>query len=325
MMALPASTLSGSDPKIIRFSHVVSENTPKGWGAMELARRVNKALKGKVRMEVYPNGTLFNDNQAIEAVAMGSLEMAAPSTAKFKGFVPGLQLFDIPFLFSDLHAVHKTMDGEIGRELKSIFRKRALGIQLLDFWDNAFKQFTCNTNPLTTPNDFKGMKFRIMDSEILEAQIEALGGVGYQSAFSDVFDLLSEGKMDGQENTASNIYTQHYHTVQHYMTLSNHGYLGYLVIVNQAFWEGLPWPVQKKISAILKEVTLGVREKAIAFNQHALTALKTYAETHDAFEIVSLTSDEKQALQRAVAPVEKEFKDLIPKRWLETIQHDHGL
>lgn len=321
-LSFPASTLSQSHPVIIRFSHVVSEDTPKGWGALEFARRVNKSLEGKVEVEVYPNGALYDDNEAIEAVAMGGLEMAAPSTAKFKGFVPGLQLFDMPFLFSDIHSVHKTIDGEIGRELKSIFQQRTLGITLLSFWDNAFKQFTCNVRPLRSPDDFKGLKFRIMDSEILEAEIGALGGVSYQSAFSDVFHLLAEGKMDGQENTASNIYTQEYHTVQRYMTLSNHGYLGYLVIVNQKFWEGLSWPVRKKITAILKEVSLGVREKAVAFNQHALAELKQYASSRDSFEIVHLTPNERNALRNAVSSVEKQFEDLIPARWIERIRQD---
>lgn len=298
----------------------MEENTPKGWGAMEFASRVNKALAGKITVEVFPRGELYNDNQAIEAVAMGSLEMAAPSSAKFKGFVPGLQLFDMPFLFSDIHSVHKTIDENIGREIKDIFQQRALGIKLLSFWDNAFKQFTCNVKPLRTLSDFKGLKFRIMGSEILEAQISALGAFGHQTPFFKVYPMLEKGIMDGQENTASNIYTQNYHRVQRYMTFSNHGYLGYLVIVNQDFWESLPWVIRKQISAILKEVTAGVRQKAMELDQTHSQLLREYAEKNSNFQVVDLNGKEKRALQDAVAPVQHQFSDIIPQRWIDTIQ-----
>jgi len=322
LLTTPASTSSESHLIKIRFSHVVAENTPKGWGAREFARRVNKALAGKVLVEVFSDGTLYNDNQAIEAVAMGNLEMAAPSSAKFKGFVPGLQLFDMPFLFDDLHSVHRTIDGDIGREIMEIFKQRRLGIKLLAFWDNAFKQFTCSVKPLHTPLDFKGLKFRIMESEILDSQITALGASGHQIPFSKVYDMLDKGIMDGQENTASNIFTQGYQRVQRYMTFSNHGYLGYLVIVNQDFWEGLPWTIQKQISAILKEVTAVVREKAVALDHNNSRLLREYAEKNGTFETLDLNKDEKQALKEAVTPVHGQFSEIIPQRWIKSIKRD---
>ena len=164
--------------KKIRFSHVVSVNTPKGWAANEFANRVNKALDGRYVVTVFPNAQLYGDNQAIEALSAGFIEMAAPSSAKFIGSVPALQLFDMPFLFPSIETVHKTVDGHIGDEIRAMFIERGLGIKLMTFWDNAFKQFSSNVRPLLKPADFKGVKFRIMSSDVLEAQMAGLGGGG---------------------------------------------------------------------------------------------------------------------------------------------------
>ena len=248
MVGLLHKSVASDAPIVIRFSHVVAENTPKGWGAQEFARRVNQELHGKVRVDVFPNGMLYQDNQAIEALASGDLEMAAPSSAKFMGMVPALQLFDMPFLFSDIHSVHAVIDGAIGQEIKDIFLNRRLGIRLLTFWDNAFKQFTCNAHPLSSPDDFKGLKFRIMSSDVLEAQMTSLGASGIRLSFQDVYEALESGIVDGQENTASNIYTGNFHKVQQYLSFSDHGYLGYVVIINDAFWNTLSRSIQKKLT-----------------------------------------------------------------------------
>ncbi len=324
-LSTPATIISKSHITKIRFSHSAVEDTPKGWGAREFAKRVNKALAGKVIVEVFPDGEMYNDNQAIEAVAMGTLEMAAPSSSKFKGFVPGLQLFDMPFLFKNLDSVHKTIDGNIGREIIESFHQRTLGIKLLGFWDDAFKQFTCNIKPLQAPSDFMGVKFRIMDSEILDAQINTLGAKGYQSPLSKVYSMLEKGVMDGQENSASNIYTRNFYRVQRYMTVSNHGYMGDLVIINQDFWERLPWIIQKQISAILKEVTVVVRKKAVALDNEHFRLLREYAKQNNNFEVLDLNADQKKAFQEAVFPVQNQFSDIIPQRWIRSIKKDQEM
>jgi C4-dicarboxylate-binding protein DctP len=307
-------------PFKIRFSHVVSENTPKGWAAMEFANRVNTELAGKVEVTVFPNAQLYGDNQAIEALSAGFIEMAAPSSAKFVGSVPALQVFDMPFLFKDIKAVHKTVDGEIGDELRTMFDKRGLGIKLMTFWDNAFKQFSDNTRALVKPSDFNGVKFRIMSSDILEAQMKALGGVGLKLPFSEVYNALEQGVVDGQENTASNIYTKKFHEVQKYMTFSNHGYLGYAVIVNQKFWDSLPKDIQASLSKILMEVTEKEREKAVELDKEQAALIRDYAKKSGKLRIIDLTAAQKNALQKAVTQVHNQFSDVVPASWIKTIK-----
>ncbi|GAB6146444.1 DctP family TRAP transporter solute-binding subunit [Desulfocicer niacini] len=319
MAGILGRSMASDAPIVIRFSHVVSENTPKGWGAKEFARRVNQELHGKVRVDVFPNGTLYQDNQAIEALAAGDLEMAAPSSAKFMGMVPALQLFDMPFLFSDIHSVHATIDGVIGQEMKDIFLHRRLGIRLLTFWDNAFKQFTCNVTPLLSPDDFKGLKFRIMSSDVLESQMTSLGASGIRLPFQEVYDALERGIVDGQENTASNIYTGNFHKVQRYMTFSDHGYLGYVVIINDAFWNTLPRMIQKKLNTILDEVTQDVRQKARELDIKQSAMIRSYAATHGQPVITVLNAAQKKGIQKAMGPVYQKFSSIVPERWISTI------
>lgn len=318
LVAVPASM--AKKPKKIRFSHVVSENTPKGWAAEEFAARVNKALEGKYQVVVFPNSQLYDDNQAVEAISAGFIEMAAPSSAKFVGSVPALQLFDMPFLFPNIKTVHKVIDGKIGDEIRNMFVERKLGIKLMTFWDNAFKQFSSNVRPLLKPDDFKGVKFRIMSSDVLEAQMDGLGGVGLKLPFSEVYNALEQGVVDGQENTASNIYTKKFHEVQKYLTFSNHGYLGYAVIVNQKFWDELPPDVQKTISKILTEVTALEREKAVELDKEQGQLIRDYAKKSGKLQIFDLTPQQMKVLQDAMKPVHDKFSDVVPTKWIEEIK-----
>ena len=304
----------------IRFTHVVSENTPKGWAANEFAARVNAALKGSYEVVVFPNSQLYDDNQAIEALSAGFVEMAAPSSAKFVGSVPALQLFDMPFLFPSIKTVHAVIDGEIGDEIRNMFVERKLGIKLMTFWDNAFKQFSSNVRPLLKRADFKGVKFRIMSSDVLEAQMSALGGVGLKLPFAEVYNALEQGVVDGQENTASNIYTKKFHEVQKYMTFSNHGYLGYAVIINQKFWDELPAEVQNTITKILTEVTALERQKAIELDQEQGQLIREYAEKSGKLKIFDLTPEQTTELQEAMKPVHDKFANVVPTKWIEKIK-----
>jgi C4-dicarboxylate-binding protein DctP len=246
--------------------------------------------------------------------------MAAPSPAKFVGSVPALQLFDMPFLFPSIKTVHAVIDGEIGDEIRNMFAERKLGIKLMTFWDNAFKQFSSNVRPLMKRADFKGVKFRIMSSDVLEAQMSALGGVGLKLPFAEVYNALEQGVVDGQENTASNVYTKKFHEVQKYMTFSNHGYLGYAVIINQKFWDGLPADVQNTITKILTEVTALERQKAIELDQEQGQLIREYAERSGKLKIFDLTPEQTTELQEAMKPVHDKFADVVPTKWIEKIR-----
>jgi C4-dicarboxylate-binding protein DctP len=318
LLIVPASM--AKKPIKIRFSHVVSENTPKGWAANEFAARVNKALEGKYQVVVFPNAQLYGDNQAIEALSAGFIEMAAPSSAKFVGSVPALQLFDMPFLFPSIETVHKVVDGKIGDEIRNMFIERKLGIKLMTFWDNAFKQFSSNVRPLLKPADFEGVKFRIMSSDVLEAQMAGLGGVGLKLPFAEVYNALEQGVVDGQENTASNIYTKKFHEVQKYLTFSNHGYLGYAVIMNQKFWDKLTADVQKTISKTLTDVTVLERKKAVELDKEQGQLIRDYAKKSGKLRIYDLTPAQTAALQKAMKPVHDKFADVVPTKWVEEIK-----
>ncbi len=319
LLAVPAATAK-KKPFKIRFSHVVSVNTPKGWAANEFAARVNETLKGKVKVVVFPSAQLYGDNQAIEALSAGFIEMAAPSSAKFVGSVPALQLFDMPFLFPSLETVHKVVDGAIGDDIRAMFIKRGLGIKLMTFWDNAFKQFSSNVRPLIKPADFKGVKFRIMSSDVLEAQMHGLGAVGLKLPFAEVYNALEQGVVDGQENTASNIYTKKFHEVQKYLSFSNHGYLGYAVIMNQKFWDKLPADIQKTISKILTEVTAEARMKAVELDKKQSALIRDYAKKSGRLKIYDLTAAQTAELQKAMKPVHDKFADVVPTKWINQIK-----
>ena len=301
----------------ISFSHVVADNTPKGWAAKEFADRANKELKGKVKVTVFPNSQLYDDNQAVEALSAGFIQMAAPSTAKFVGSIPQLQLFDEPFLFATTEATHKTIDGPIGQEIMGMFKNR--GLKALAFWDNGFKDFTNNKHPLIKPEDFKGVKFRIMSSDILEAQMHEVDAVGLKLPFGEVHNALEQGVVDGQENTPSNTYSKKLHEVQKYYTISDHGYLGYVVITSESFWNKLPADVRDTLERIMKEVTQEERKMAKEMNEADLAKIKDYAQKTGRLQIHQLTPQEKAVMQKAMEPVHKMFPQMIPVKWIDEI------
>ena len=220
---------------VIKFSHVVTPTTPKGKAAQYFADQVNEKLAGKVRVEVFPNSQLYNDNKVMEAMRLASGNtglMAAPSMSKFVKFSKKLQVFDIPFLFNDIKDVHKLVDSPIAEGMVAPLEKK--GIKALGFWDNGMKVFSIKGDkPLkVSPDDFKGKKFRIQSSEVHEAMIQALGGTPQKLPFKEVYTALGQGVVDGQENAWSNVYSKKFFEVQDYITVSNHSYLGYLLVVS---------------------------------------------------------------------------------------------
>jgi C4-dicarboxylate-binding protein DctP len=315
VMIIPAAV--AKKPIKISFSHVVADNTPKGWAASEFARRANEALKGKVKVTVFANAQLYDDNQAVEALSAGFIQMIAPASAKFVGSVPQLQLFDQPFLFATTEATHKTIDGPIGKEIMKSFDKR--GLKALAVWDNGFKDFTNNKHPLIKPEDFKGVKFRIMSSDILEAQMHKVDAVGLKLPFGEVYNALEQGVVDGQENTPSNIYSKKLHEVQNYYTISNHGYLGYVVITTEKFWNKLPDDVRDTLEKIMAEVTREERLKAKEMNEADLAKIKEYAQQTGKLKIHELTPQEKAVMQKTMEPVHKMFPQFIPASWIDEI------
>ncbi len=304
---------------VIKFSHVVAPNTPKGKGADRFKELAEKYTAGKVKVEVYPNSQLYKDKEELEALQLGAVQMLAPSLAKFGPLgVKEFEIFDLPFIFPSKEALVKVTGGAIG---KALFKKlEDKGIVGLAYWDNGFKVMSAN-KPLKSPDDFLGLKMRIQSSKVLEAQMKALGALPQVMAFSEVYQGLQTGVVDGTENPPSNMYTQKMHEVQKYATLSDHGYLGYAVIVNKKFWDGLPADLRAPLDKAMAEATTYANEIAQKENDDALAAMKASGKT----EFYTMTAADKAAWIKALKPVHDEMAGRVGKDLLAEIYRDTGV
>ncbi len=316
-----AAVLSGpafAQEVVIKFSHVVAPNTPKGKGAERFKELAEKATKGRVKVEVYPNSQLYKDKEELEALQLGAVQMLAPSLAKFGPLgVKEFEVFDLPFIFPSKEALVKVTKGPIG---KALFKKlESKGITGLGFWDNGFKIMSANKK-IAMPDDFLGLKMRIQSSKVLEAQMKALGALPQVMAFSEVYQGLQTGVVDGTENPPSNMYTQKMYEVQKHASLSNHGYLGYAVIVNKKFWDGLPADIRTALDTSMAEATDYANAIAQEENDKALAAMKAAGKT----EFHELTATEKAAWMKALKPVHEQMADRIGKDLLAEIYKETG-
>ncbi|MGX9786324.1 TRAP transporter substrate-binding protein [Janthinobacterium lividum] len=303
-------------PIVIKFSHVVATDTPKGQAAERFKQLAEKATNGKVKVELYPNSQLYKDKEELEALQLGAVQMLAPSLAKFGPLgVKEFEAFDLPYIFPTKTALYNVTEGEIGKSLLKKLEPK--GITGLAYWDNGFKVMSAN-KPLHSPADFKGLKMRIQSSKVLDAQMRALGANPQVLAFSEVYQALQTGVVDGTENPPSNMYTQKMHEVQKHVTVSNHGYLGYAVIVNKKFWDGLPPDIRAQLEKAMREAT--TFEKAIAQrdNDQALDAIKKAGRT----QIYTLTVQEQAEWRKALAPVQKTMEARIGKDLISAINKE---
>ncbi len=293
------------DKIVIKFSHVVAPDTPKGKAAAKFEELAEAYTAGAVDIEVYPNSQLYKDKEEMEALQLGAVQMLAPSLAKFGPLgVQDFEVFDLPFLFADYETLRKVTQGPVGQTLLAKLQDK--GITGLAYWDNGFKIMSANS-PLKVPDDFLGLKMRIQSSKVIEAYMNALGAVPQVMAFSEVYQALQTGVVDGTENPPSNMYTQKMNEVQTHATLSNHGYLGYAVIVNKQFWDGLPTDVRAGLDKAMLEATEYANAIAKEENDNALAAMVAAGTT----EFYELTPEERAAWIEAVSPVFEEMADRI--------------
>jgi len=313
-----AGTTLAQQPIVIKFSHVVALDTPKGKGAEYFKKLAEERTKGRVKIEIYPNSTLYKDGEEMEALQLGSVQMLAPSVAKFGPLgVREFEVFDLPYIFDDFAQLHKVTQGAVG---KLLFDKlQAKGIVGLAYWDNGFKDFSAN-KPLRLPSDAKGMKFRIQSSKVLESEIRALGGIPQVMAFSEVYQALQTGVVDGTENPPSNFYTQKMNEVQKYFTLTDHGVIEYAVIANKKFWDALPADIRTALEGAMKDASKYANDIAKEENDKALAAVKATGKT----EIVTLPPEAKAAWKKQLIPVHKEQEGRIGKDIIEAVYKDVG-
>ena len=300
-------------PIIIKFSHVVAKDTPKGKAAEKFKELAEAATKGKVKIEIYPNSTLYKDKEELEALQLGAVQMLAPSLAKFGPLgVKEFELFDLPFIFADKKALAKITEGPIGLELLN--KLDAKGILGLAYWDNGFKMMS-SSRPIHVPTDMKGLKMRIQASKVLDEQMRVLGANPQVMAFSEVYQALQTGVVDGAENPPSNLYTQKMHEVQKHLTVTNHGYIGYAVIVNRKFWDKLPVDVRTQLESAMREASKYANTIAQQENDRALEAVKKAGTT----TVYVPNEKEKAAWQAALLPVQKTMEDRIGKELIAAV------
>lgn len=306
------------EPILIKFSHVVAIDTPKGKAAEKFRDLAALYTNNKVKVELYPNSQLYKDKEELEALQLGAVQMLAPSLAKFGPLgVKEFEVFDLPFLFDNYDQLHKVTQGPVGQALLS--KLSAKGIIGVAYWDNGFKQMSAN-KPLREPADFHGLKMRIQSSKVLDAQMRALGANPQIMAFSEVYQALQTGVVDGTENPVSNFYTQKMHEVQKHMTLSDHGYLGYAVIVNKKFWDGLPAEIRAQLDKAMLEATSFANQIAKQENDAALEAVRNSGKTG----ILSLTPAQRSAWRTAMIKVHKEMASRIGAELIQSIYQATG-
>lgn len=295
---------------VMKVSHVVSATTPKGMAADFFEKRVEELTGGKIDVQVFPNSQLYGDGEEMKALVMNNVQLIMPSLSKFTSIAPQMQLFDLPFIFRDKNHLYNVMDGEVGATLKSFVDEKKQ-MKAMDYWDAGFKHLSTNSAPILNPEDAAGKKYRIQSSKVLEAQFKAVGGNPQVLPFSEVYSALQQGVVDGTENPLSNFYTKKFHEVQTSLTLSSHGYLGYLVVMNEQFWNKLPKDLQEKVEQAMKEATKFEREAATKDDEHVMSELNKYAAETNKLKIVEFTAEQKQKWQKTMAQVYPQFYDVI--------------
>ena len=317
-LALAVGPAHAQQPIIIKFSHVVANDTPKGKGAEYFKKLAEERTKGKVKVEIYPNSQLYKDGEEMEALQLGSVQVLAPSLAKFGPLgVREFEVFDLPYIFDNYEQLHKVTQGPIGKALfQKLESKQIVG---LAYWDNGFKDFSANKE-LKSPADVKGLKMRIQSSNVLEAQMRALSAIPQKMAFSEVYQGLQTGVVDGTENPPSNFYTQKFYEVQKHNTLTNHGYLGYAVIVNKKFWDGLPADVRTALESAMTDSTKYANDLAKKDNEDATEAVRKSGKT----QVLTLTPAEKAVWKKALVPVHREMEGRIGKDLIQQVYKETG-
>ena len=316
-MGLSAAAVA-ADPIVIKFSHVVAQDTPKGKAAEKFKALAEQYTNGAVKVEVYANSTLYKDKEEMEALQLGAVQLLAPSLAKFGPLgVREFEVFDLPYIFDGYDALNKITQGPVGAQLLAKLEPK--GIRGLAFWDNGFKSFSANS-PIKKPEDLRGKKMRIQSSKVLEEQMREVKSLPQVMAFSEVYQALQTGVVDGTENPHSNLYTQKMHEVQKHMTLTDHGYLGYAVITNKKFWDGLPAEVRTQLDKALAESTAYANQIAKEENDKSLEAVRASGKT----EIHTPTAEEKAAFKKAFMPVHKKMESRIGADLIQSIYKETG-
>ncbi|MFC9274750.1 C4-dicarboxylate TRAP transporter substrate-binding protein DctB [Bacillus spizizenii] len=301
------------DQIVFTFSHVVAENTPKGLAANKFAELVNEKSGGKIKIEVFPNGSLYSDIEEIEALQNGDVQFIAPSTSKLGMLSSEWGVLDLPYAFTNYDAVKKGLNGSIGTQLFDSLKKNQL--KGLAYWTNGFKQITTNQGPVRDPDDLKGQDLRIMQSDVIEDQFKLLGATPHQESFNSTFQLLENNIVDGEENTISNIYSKKFYNVQDYLTISSHGYLGYAVMTEEHFWNAQKSETRRILTEAMKETTEWNETYAEEMNKEQLEEIKK----NSSIKIYELSDKEKKEWMKRLDPVYRQYEPIFGRKLIREL------
>ena len=318
LAAAPFTLAQSTAPVIIKFSHVVAPDTPKGKGSERFKQLAEERSKGRVKVEVYPNSQLYKDKEELEALQLGSVQMLAPSLAKFGPLgVKDFEVFDLPFIFKDTPSFRAVTEGPVGKALLAKLEPK--GIIGLAYWDNGFDVMSAN-RPLHHVADFKGLKMRIQSSKVLDANMRSLGAIPQVMAFSELYQALQSGVVDGMENTASNVYTQKVYEVQKHITVSNHGHIAYAVVVNKRFWDGLTPELRGILEGAMKDATTYANAIAETENTQALEKIKASGKS----TVYTLSPAETAEWKKAMVSVHKDMEERVGRDTIQAVYKAAG-
>ncbi|MCX7149967.1 MAG: DctP family TRAP transporter solute-binding subunit [Rhodocyclales bacterium] len=302
----------------IKFSHVAAIDTPKGQGAERFKQLAEERTKGRVRVDIYANSSLFKDKEELEALQMGSVQMLAPSISKFGPFgVKEFEVFDLPFVTPDIASFQRLANSEFGQSMLKKLEPR--GVRGLAYWDAGFRIITSN-KPLRKLSDFKGMKIRINSSKVNEATMRSIGALPQTMAFSEVYMGLQTGVVDGSDTVMYNALTQKFYEVQKHISLLHHSHQGYVVVVNKKFWDGLPKDIRETLASAMADATTHANALSIAEERNAIDKIKASGKT----TIDELTVAERDEIKKAMMTVHHDMEGRLGRENIQAMYKASG-
>lgn len=307
----------GLDDQItINFSHVVAENTPKGLAADKFAQLVKEKSQGKINVQIYPNGILYNDENELAALKNGDIQMIAPTISKMTEALPSWQVLDLPFVFEREDQIYAALHGELSKNL--LAELSTINVHGLSFWNNGFKQLASKTEPILTVEQFQDLTVRVMPSNLLKQQFNLLHAEPISTSFNDLYKKIQNNEILAQENTLSNLYSKGFYTMQPQITLSNHGLLAYSVLMNEDFWTSLDESSQQIITQSLKEMERWQHEQAVALNEGNLQQLQATPNV----TLHSLSQQQREEWKDALQPIYQSYKNIGNPQFLAQLYKD---
>ncbi len=230
-------------PRIIRFGYGLVENSNQGRAVKMFAEAVEKASGGKMRVRAVGAAALGSDVQMQQALIGGAQEMMVGSTATLVGIVKEMALWDTPFLVGNAQEADALLDGAIGQRVMAKMPEK--GLVGLVYWENGFRNLTNSKRPVTRAEDLDGIKLRVMQNPVYLDSFKLLGANAVPMAFSELFGALETKTVDGQENPFNTILSSKFYEVQKYVSVTNHVYSPWIVMVSKKYWDGLSAAEQK--------------------------------------------------------------------------------